>query len=154
MTIALAGVDCKDLFKVLITFFGTQSGEDPFQYLDAAPVIKSPLELMDTESEDEGSTKSGPSTISLLLLASTSSVVPVKKPIRIKRTNIYHAELIADINETQEFLSQSVDTLHTTGILPKVDMARSDKQTSHGALFYMCKHPDCGSTPYMGDLHS
>ena len=59
MTIVLAGVDCKDLWRVLMTFFGSNWEEDPFQFLDGAPLIKRPLDLTDTESEDDTSDPPG-----------------------------------------------------------------------------------------------
>ena len=39
LTIALAGVDCRELFTLLVTFFGRGSEfqEDPFNYLDGTP---------------------------------------------------------------------------------------------------------------------
>ena len=58
MTIALAGVDCKDLWRVLVTLFGSNREEDPFQFLDGAPVIKCPLNLTDTENDDDTSVAS------------------------------------------------------------------------------------------------
>ena len=41
LTIALAGVDCRELFTLLVAFFGRGSEfqEDPFNYLDDAPKI-------------------------------------------------------------------------------------------------------------------
>ena len=53
MTIALAGVNCRELFTLLVTFFGKDTGIDPFSFLDAAPKIPVPLDLTDTESEEE-----------------------------------------------------------------------------------------------------
>ena len=54
MTIALAGVNCRELFTLLVTFFGKDTGIDLFSFLDAAPKIPVPLDLTDTESEEEG----------------------------------------------------------------------------------------------------
>ena len=53
MTIALAGVNCRELFTLLVTFFGKDTGIDPFSFLDAAPKIPVPLDLTDTESGEE-----------------------------------------------------------------------------------------------------
>ena len=53
MTIALAGVNCHELFTLLVTFFGKDTGIDPFSFLDAAPKIPVPLDLTDTELEEE-----------------------------------------------------------------------------------------------------
>ena len=66
MTIALAGCNCKELFTLLITFFGKDTGIDPFSFLNGAPKIKPPLDLTDKDTEDEtgdaSSTASAPST--------------------------------------------------------------------------------------------
>ena len=79
MTIAVAGMDCRDFWKVLVTFFGSNRGEDPFQFLDGVPVIKCPLDLMDTDS-DEGSVSSeATSMVSTQSKASTSSQAVGKK---------------------------------------------------------------------------
>ena len=55
MTITLAGVNCRELFTLLVTFFGKDTGIDPFSFLDAAPKIPVPLDLTDMELEEEGS---------------------------------------------------------------------------------------------------
>ena len=53
MTITLARSNCKELFTLLTTFFGKDTGVDPFGFLDGAPKIKPPLDLTDTDTEDE-----------------------------------------------------------------------------------------------------
>ena len=55
LTIALAGVDCRELFTLLVAFFGRglEFQEDPFNYLDGAPKIRPPLDITDTDSDDE-----------------------------------------------------------------------------------------------------
>ena len=40
LTVALAGTDTKELFTLLVTFFGKGTDVDPFSFIDAAPVIK------------------------------------------------------------------------------------------------------------------
>ena len=102
MTIVLAGVDCKDLWRVLVTFFGSNWKEDPFQFLDGAPLIKRPLNLTDTESDDDTSVAS--EAASTQSKASSSSKTSEKKPITIKPRNVTRADLIDNINETQGFL--------------------------------------------------
>ena len=143
MTIALAGVDCKDFWRVLVTFFGSNREEDPFQFLDGAPIIKHPLDLTDTDSEDD---------TSMVSEASTSSKPAEKKPVSIKPRNVARVDLLENINETQGFLPFSMDTLHTTGIPADLHMLRSDRQTHKGASLYMCHHKDCSENPYLGDL--
>ena len=150
MMIALAGVDCKDLWRVLVTFFGFNREEDPCKFLDGAPLIKCPLDLTDTESDDDTSVAS--EAASTQSKASSSSKTTEKKPIAIKPCNIIRADLIDNINETQGFLPSSVDSLHTTGIPASLHMSHSDRQTSKGASLYMCRHKDCSDNPYLGDL--
>ena len=40
LTVALAGTDTKELFKLLVTFFGQGTDVDPFSFIDGAPIIK------------------------------------------------------------------------------------------------------------------
>ena len=150
MAIVLAGVDCKDLRRVLVTFFGSNWEEDPFQFLDGAPVIKRPLNLTDTESDNDTSVAS--EAASTQSKTSSSSKTTEKKPIAIKPRNVVRADLIDNINETQGFLPSSADSLHTRGIPASLHMSRSDRQTSKGASLYMCCHKYCSDNPYLGDL--
>ena len=53
LAITLAGSDTKELFTLLVTFFGKGTDVDSFSFIDAAPIIKRPLDLTDTESESE-----------------------------------------------------------------------------------------------------
>ena len=53
--IAIAGTDCRELWNLLTLFFGKGSDHDPFEFLDAAPAIKKPLDLVDMDSDDEAS---------------------------------------------------------------------------------------------------
>ena len=125
MTIVLAGVDCKDLWRV--SFFGSNREEDPFQFLDGAPLIKCPLDLTDMESDEDTSVAS--EAASTQSKASSSSKTTEKKPIAIKPHNVIRADLIDNINETQGFLPSSADSLQTTGTLPAyICLVRKDKQ--------------------------
>ena len=150
MMIASAGVDCKDLWRVLVIFFGSNREEDPFQFLDGTPLIKRPLNLTDTESDDDTSVAS--EAASTQSKASSSSKTTEKKPITIKPHNVIRADLIDNINETQGFLPSSADSLHTTGIPASLHMSCSERQTSKGASLYMCRHKNCSDNPYLGDL--
>ena len=53
--IAIAGTDCHELWSLLTMFFGKGTDADPFEFLDTAPAIKKPLDLVDTDSHDEAS---------------------------------------------------------------------------------------------------
>ena len=82
MTIALAGVNCQELFTLLVTFFGNDTGIDPFSFLDAAPKIPVPLDLMDMESEEEvggdgSSTAEGSGVVSSSILVPPTPQVSV-----------------------------------------------------------------------------
>ena len=77
MTIALAGVDCRDLFTLLVTFFGKDTGIDPFSFLDAAPKVPVPLNLTDTESEEEEAEEAGSSAAAGSESASSSATTSV-----------------------------------------------------------------------------
>ena len=63
ITIALAGSDTLGLFQLLTMFFGTgEADEDPFNFLDGAPLIKQPLPLTSESSDDEEVPASQPTT--------------------------------------------------------------------------------------------
>ena len=106
-------------------------------------MIKRPLDLTDTDSDEDTSVVSE---------ASTSSKPASKKPVSIKPRNVARADLLSNINEAQDFLPSSADSLHTTGIPAELHMSRSDRQTHKGASLYMCRHRDCSENPYLGDL--
>ena len=53
--ITITGTDCRELWNLLTLFFSKGSDHDPFEFLDAAPAIKKPLDLVDTDSDDEAS---------------------------------------------------------------------------------------------------
>ena len=53
--IAIADTDCRELWNLLTLFFGKGSNHDPFEFFDVAPTIKKPLDLVDTDSDDEAS---------------------------------------------------------------------------------------------------
>ena len=74
----MAGVDCRDLFTLMTTFFGqgTDFAEDPFGFLVGAPSIQPPLDLTETDTDDEEETKSVPSTHAGTAPASGASANP------------------------------------------------------------------------------
>ena len=89
LTIALAGSDTKELWNLLTTYFGSAADsddEDPWNFLDPAPPISKPLDLGETDTEDEegptgatggssaaSATGAGPSTSSAVPPASSTS---------------------------------------------------------------------------------
>ena len=60
--ITIAGMDCRELWNLLTLFFGKGSDHDPFEFLDAAPAIKKPLDLVDTDSNDKADSSTSTAT--------------------------------------------------------------------------------------------
>ena len=56
-----------------MSFFGKGTGFDPFDFLDGAPVIKPPLDLGDTDSDEEASETA--SSVSLGSVSTTASPI-------------------------------------------------------------------------------
>ena len=159
MFIALAGTDCREMWTLLVTFFGKGTDQDPFEFLDAAPAIKKPLDLIDTDSDEEetstaASTTSSPAVAGPSAGTSTkTSAVPATaaKGFKLPPKPTW-PDLRSSIDEAEGFIPLSADQLHHTGIPGGVTCKRSGTQTSRGASLYICPLPDCGSTPYVGDL--
>ena len=85
LTVALAGNDTKELFTLLVTFFGKGTDVDPFSFIDAAPVIKQPLDLTDTASESEAGDDAASTTP--LPLPPRSPPPPQVLPARLRQRN-------------------------------------------------------------------
>ena len=157
--IALAGSDCKELWTLLVHFFGKGTGFDPFEFLDGAPAIKRPLDLTDTDSEDEASETASSATLgsvsttaSLDAEASTSSALtPAPRPV-LKAKHVLPDKFPA-VEFTEGCVPSSMAEIHATGIPTGVACKRSGKTTARGASLYICPHTDCGATPYVGDLY-
>ena len=144
ITIALAGSDTSGLFQLLTMFFGTgEADEDPFNFLDGAPLIKQPLPLTSESSDDEEIPASQPSTSQ----ASTSTTAP-----RAPRVKKQMFEDLCNLNEAIIMLPEE-KSLHETGI-PEGMLPSRDKvhRTARGGSLYICKHPKCVDRPYSGDL--
>ena len=82
MTISMAGVDGRELFTLMTTFFGhgTDFSEDPFRFLDGAPTIRPPLDLTDMDTDDEEGEKADSSTPASLTPASAASAGTAAPP--------------------------------------------------------------------------
>ena len=147
------------MWTLLVTFFGKGTDQDPFEFLDAAPAIKKPLDLVDTDSDEEetstaDSTTSSPAVAGPSAGTSTkTSAVPATaaKGFKLPPKPTW-PDLRSSIDEAEGFIPRSADQLHHTGIPEGVICKRSGTQTSRGASLYICPLPDCGSTPYVGDL--
>ena len=156
LTVALAGTDTKELFKLLVTFFGKGTDVDPFSFIDGAPIIKRPLDLTDTESEseagDDAASTSTTATTTAEPSASTSVTceAPVKKQVKIKQKASY-PDKCADVQDAIGFLPENSGTLHNTGI-PEQFAVRRVGKNEHGTSIYSCPHPECSDPPYTGDI--
>ena len=169
MTISMAGVDCRELFTLMTTFFGqgTNFANDPFGYLDGAPSIRPPLALTDTDDTDEegeGSSSATPaSTVPTgTATAPSSSVAPEgpvdilepKEPqVKIKPKTQY-ADKMPSLAQTKGFFPLDQDTLHNTGI-PATHHVKRAGSTPRGRSIYICSYEaECSSPPYTGDIAS
>ena len=109
LTVALAGTDTKELFSLLVTFFGKGTDVDPFSFIDAAPIIKRPLDLTYTESKSEAGGDAASSSTTATVEPSTSTstpssgIPPEKKPVKIKQ-KISYVDKCADVQEAVGFL--------------------------------------------------
>ena len=159
--IALAGSDCKEFWTLVVSFFGKGTGFDPFDFLDGAPVIKPPLDLGETDSDEEASeTASSVSLGSVSTMASTlaaaqasTSTTPAQAPRPILKPKHVLPDKVSSIEYAKGCIPTSLSDIHHTGIPTGVACKQSEKTTSCGASLYICPHRDCGTTPYVGDLY-
>ena len=169
---ALAGSDCKELWALLVTFFSKGTGFDPFDFLDATPAIKPPLDLGETDSDEveEGSDAASSATLgSVSTTASTSTSqaaaslshqaltvaqdpVTAETPRPVLKAKPTWPDRAPTIDLAEPCVPTSLADIHHTGIPSRVSCKHSEKTTSRGASLYICPHKDCGSTPYIGDL--
>ena len=158
LTIALAGTNTRELFTLLVTFFGKGTDVDPFSFIDAAPVIKCPLDLTDTESESEeggndaASTSTGPGRAPTAPVepSSSTSAPSVKKPIKIRQKATYQDKCV-DVQGAIGFLPENPGSLHNTGIPDQFSVHRMGKN-DHSTSIYACPYPECSDPPYTGDI--
>ena len=170
LTIALPGVDCHELFTLLVTFFGRGSEfqEDPFNYLDSAPKIRPPLDITDTDSDDEALAVGKEAVPSPQVPLSKSQVVvavpapsaspgpsvPQHEPQVKSCPKVTYVDKAADISMAQGFLPEDKDSLHNTGIPATYAVHRSGT-SGKGRSLYMCPFGDqCSSPPYVSDIAS
>ena len=139
LTVAMAGVDCREHFTLLIAFFGqgTEFQEDPFNYLDGAPEICPPLDLTDTNEEEEEASVSTQETepipppqipvtvshvsttkVEMPLSATanpTTSTLPQDPPVK-SRPKTFYPDKVSDISAAMGFFPEDKESLHNTGI--------------------------------------
>ena len=158
--ITLVGSDCKQLWTLLVSFFGKGTGFDPFDFLDGAPIIKPPLDLGDTDSNEEASETA--SSVSLGSVSTTASTHPPQASTSTASPQASHPVLkprptmpdkVPSIEYAEACIPTSLSDIHHTGIPPGVSCKRSEKTTARGASLYICPHRDCGATPYVGNLY-
>ena len=129
--VALAGSDCKELWTLLVHFFGKGTGFDPFDFLDAAPAIKAPLDLGDTDSDDDaassvslGSVSTTASTTSSISVspadAAQASTSQTLAPSRHKlKPKAKLPGAVSSVDDAEGFVPRSFDDLHSRGFLVK-----------------------------------
>ena len=159
--VALAGSDCRELWTLLVHFFGKGTGFDPFDFLDGAPAIKPPLDLGDTDSDEEASETASSVTIgSVSTMASlatdaeaSTSTAPIPAPRSVPKVKPVLPDKVPGVEYAEGCIPTSLSDIHHTGIPTGVACSRSGKTTARGTSLYICPHADCGSTPYVGDLY-
>lgn len=160
--VALAGSDCREMWTLLVHFFGKGTGFDPFDFLDSAPAIKAPLDLGDTDSDDDAvsvaSTSTAASATSSVKVsstdaaqASTSHAAAAPRPKPKPKAKL--PDVVSSVDDAEGFIPRSFEDIHSTGLPREVKMRRSGTTTTKGSSLYICPHPTCGSTPYIGDLY-
>ena len=144
-----------------MSFSGKGTGFDPFDFLDGAPIITRPLDLGDTDSNEEASETA--SSVSLGSVSTTASTHPTQAstltaspqaPRPILKPRPAMPDKVSSIEYAKGCIPTSLSDIHHTGIPPGVSCKRWQKTTARGASLYICPHRDCGATPYVGDLYN
>ena len=124
--ITLVGSDCKQLWTLLVSFFGKGTGFDPFDFLDGAPIIKPPLDLGDTDSDEEASETA--SSVSLGSVSTTASNHPTQAststaspqaPCPILKPRPVMPDKVPSIEYAEGCIPTSLSDIHHTGIPPR-----------------------------------
>ena len=121
--IAIAGTDCRELWTLLTLFFGKGTDADPFEFLDAAPAIKKPLDLVDTDSDDESSVADSAASAAMAASSTTSSPVVAKPSTSTGASRDFKLppkptwpDLHASIKLAEGCIPRSANLLHHTGV--------------------------------------
>ena len=112
-----------------MSFFGKGTGFDPFDFLDGAPVIKPPLDLGDTDSNEEVSETA--SSVSLGSVSTTASTHPTpaqastltaspQAPCPILKPRPVMPDKVSSIEYAEDCIPTSLSDIHHTGIPPRV----------------------------------
>ena len=113
--IALAGSDCCELWTLLVTFFGKGADTDPFEFLDTVPAMKQPLDLVDTDSEEEASVADSTTSAAASNVperGSTTSATPPPAPAGVHKDfklapKPSWPDLVASIEQAEGFIVRS-----------------------------------------------
>ena len=137
--------------------------EDLFNYLDSAPKIRPPLDITDTDTDDETSAveeeavPSVPLSESQIITTVPTPVVPTqlqREPLVKSHPKMTYVDKVPDISMAQGFLPEDKDSLHNTGI-PQTYTVRCSGTSSKGRSLYLCPFGDqCSSPPYSSDIAS
>ena len=144
LTIALAGSSAQGLRELVGTFFAAPSDfEHVWEYVDPKSKIARPLDLGETESEDED-TSEDPQPSTSQKSAKAPAKVPATKPPPVRAPKVVREDLCPDITKTIQIIPLSEETIHYTGIPAHLKAPRHSKTaSSSGASLYLCPHPKC-----------
>ena len=138
MTIALAGVNCRELFTILVTFFGKDTGIDPFSFLDAAPKVPVPLDLTDTESEEEvggdgSSTAEGSEVVST---STSTAATPAPLQEAVSSSSTHQGALPSSATTSLQLQAQPSSSTSTPLSIPiGISTISSDPQPSSSGFW-------------------
>ena len=117
--------DSRQLWTLLVSFFGKGTAFDPFDFLDGAPIIKPPLDLGDTDSDEEASeTALSVSVGSVSTTASThptqasTSTASPQAPRPILKPRPVMPDKVSSIEYAEGCIPTSLSDIHHTGIPP------------------------------------
>ena len=146
-------------------FFGKSMGFDPFNFLDGAPAIKPPLDLGDTDSDEEASETASSVTIgSVSTTASlatdaeaSTSTAPAPAPRPVPKVKPVLPDKVPGVEYAEGCIPTSLSDIHHTGIPNGVACKRSGRpehvaQASISAPMQIVGRPPMWEI-YMGAAH-
>ena len=143
LTIALAGTNAVGLRDLITTFFASpQDLDNVWEYIDPKSKVARPLDLGDTETEDEEDEGSKPSTSKAS--SSKAATAKVKKTKGPKVKKVHRPDVVDDISQTIRCYPAGEKTVGRTGIPDHLKAKRLSKTSAaSGGSLYMCPHPKC-----------
>ena len=149
--VALAGSDCKELWTLLVHFFGKGTGFDPFDFLDSAPAIKAPLDLGETDS-DEAEESDAASSVTLGSVSSTASVLPTPATTPVVPVDAAHASTASAPTQDPRSFPKAKQT--RCDKVPSIDSAEPCIPTSLSDIHHTDIHPCWGCLQMVGKNNS